>query len=182
MQAVLGSSYFLFISYLPWCTQPDIPHVSSQAFLPFLACCHQTATGMFLHSVSSALSLVMYKKYNSSHPRVWVFSQGMHTYLEYLLLFIYVIYLYILIGANADVTNLQIIYLLAFFLPITNKKLTFFIYNFSYKFRLRINLQIYWGKCIVYQWYIYRGIYRVRFIIYFHRCGRRYLIHHYQSL
>ena len=33
--------YFLFIFYLPRCTQPDFPSVFSLASLPFLPCCHR---------------------------------------------------------------------------------------------------------------------------------------------
>ena len=37
-------SYFIFIFYLPRCTLPDFPSVSSLASLPFLSCCHRTTT------------------------------------------------------------------------------------------------------------------------------------------
>ena len=35
--------YFLFIFYLPWCTLPLFPSISSQTFLTFLSCCHWTS-------------------------------------------------------------------------------------------------------------------------------------------
>ena len=34
--------YFLFIFYLPRCTLPHFPSISSIASLPFLSCCHRT--------------------------------------------------------------------------------------------------------------------------------------------
>ena len=39
-------SYFLFIFYLPRCTLPDFPSVSSLASLPFLPCCHLTTSSI----------------------------------------------------------------------------------------------------------------------------------------
>ena len=38
--------YFLFIFYLPWCTIPDFPSISSLISLPFLFCCHRTTTAI----------------------------------------------------------------------------------------------------------------------------------------
>ena len=36
--------YFLFIFYLPRCTLPDFPSVSSLTFLSFWSCCNRTTT------------------------------------------------------------------------------------------------------------------------------------------
>ena len=50
---------FLIILYLPRCTIPEFPSVSSQASLPFLSCCHRTTICFVMNARCSSLQSVV---------------------------------------------------------------------------------------------------------------------------
>ena len=54
-------SYFLFIFYLPWCTLPDFPSVSSLASLPCLFCCDHNNNNWWMRSRRHAKRWFMMK-------------------------------------------------------------------------------------------------------------------------
>ena len=78
-------SYFLFVFYLPRCTIPDFPSVSSLAFLPFLPCCHYNNNSSNRRRVifspnsicigwTSSITIHSYI-YITIHSHIWIWSR-----------------------------------------------------------------------------------------------------------
>ena len=64
--------YLLFIFYLPRCTLPDFPSVSSLTSLPFLSCCHQTT---IVEKTSFTINVIDNSTEYSDYKKVFGFSK-----------------------------------------------------------------------------------------------------------
>ena len=71
--------YFLFIFYLPRCTLPDFPSVSSLASLPFLSCCQQQQICTMQSLPMPSLCFQSTPSYELSHK--FIFGSSNRTFL-----------------------------------------------------------------------------------------------------